>query len=304
VIALLSTIICITTIFTKYGDDPELRKSRFKFALSKASVSFFDTLLYFNFMVMIAGIVYVTQAGTIYERVLCVLVSCLTNSASLVLVTVYSYPQEGKSLRQWTQAIGLSLSEPLLIIALLGFEDLDLFPLEDNYCYEGNILPLTAMKVSCWMQVASFILLILGLGLLNVAPYWVKLWSRIRQQPTSGDLAGLESLISLLLGVLVIVLQLVSMWINFYFIAVIREEAKTFFGSSYADNAMGYGQIIASGFCLQAIVQWLYLMWSKSQLTYTPTRALKRPKPSNKKYRKAQTTTIFPCGYSICPLLN
>ena len=44
---------------------------------------------------------------------------------------------------------------------------------------------------------------------------------------------------------------------DYVFILVIREQAKTFFGSSYSDNAMGYGQIIATGFCLQTLSVWI-----------------------------------------------
>lgn len=53
---------------------------------------------------------------------------------------------------------------------------------------------------------------------------------------------------------------------SFALIMVIREKARTLFGSSYDDNALGYGQIIAVGFCLQTIVDGCRLLFSKTPL--------------------------------------
>jgi hypothetical protein len=52
-------------------------------------------------------------------------------------------------------------------------------------------------------------------------------------------------------------------------------RSKKVFRPSYGNNAMGYGRIIASGFCLEVIVQWLCLVFSRSQLNYTYTKVLK-----------------------------
>ena len=215
-------------------------------------------------MVFIAGMVYFIWAGTVYEKVLCVLVGCQINSASIVLTTVYSYPQEGKTFRKWVQAIGVYTSEIFIARALRDLEYLYWYPLEDNFCYEGNILPLTALKASCWLQVTTFFI---------AASYFMCIWLKSMIQlllpkvwhwlPSSTLFADFEKSVFTWLLYSIIAIQLPSMWANFYFIIIIRREASQFFGPNYGDNAMGYGQIIASGFCVQVIVQWIYYILCK-----------------------------------------
>ena len=55
-------------------------------------MSFFDTLIYFNVMVAVAGLIYQLRGQTIYESVLSSNVSVLTNTTSLLLTPLYEEP--------------------------------------------------------------------------------------------------------------------------------------------------------------------------------------------------------------------
>lgn len=46
----------------------------------------------------------------------------------------------------------------------------------------------------------------------------------------------------------------IAMWANFILIALIRAEARDFFGPTYSDDTISYGQIITSGLAAQALV--------------------------------------------------
>jgi hypothetical protein len=66
-------------------------------------------------------------------------------------------------------------------------------------------------------------------------------------------------------------IEFLLLWATLILIIVVRERSKTIFGASYGDNAMGYGQIMAIGFCIQTVFQagevvfgklLLYKLWS------------------------------------------
>lgn len=46
-------------------------------------------------------------------------------------------------------------------------------------------------------------------------------------------------------------------------IITVRQRAANLFGPYYGDNAVGYGQILAAGFCLQTIIEILLVLKSK-----------------------------------------
>ena len=47
------------------------------------------------------------------------------------------------------------------------------------------------------------------------------------------------------------------LWVDLVLIVILRRSAQKAFGASYEDNAVGYGQIIVSGFAVQALAKFL-----------------------------------------------
>lgn len=49
--------------------------------------------------------------------------------------------------------------------------------------------------------------------------------------------------------------EILAMWCNIVFIVVIHYKGQLSFGRSFQSNSFGYGQIMATGFCLQTLLQ-------------------------------------------------
>lgn len=64
-------------------------------------------------------------------------------------------------------------------------------------------------------------------------------------------------------GILSLVFDFCFMFAFFIQIVEVRKRAKVIFGSTYPNNAIGYGQIMAMGFCVQTFVQVLATWHSK-----------------------------------------
>lgn len=103
----------------------------------------------------------------------------------------------------------------------------------------------SALYIAC----AMFLVVAFFLGLL-----FARLYARLKKGLVSViDMQGYEA-ISGCVSSLLYFAEFLLMWVNFALIIWVRERAKSLFGPLYGDNAMGYGQIMASGFSLQTIV--------------------------------------------------
>jgi hypothetical protein len=76
------------------------------------------------------------------------------------------------------------------------------------------------------------------------------------------------------------------LWTTLALIVFVREYAKRIFGRSYGDDAMGYGQVMAIGFCIQ-------VMFEAGDLALTKYRRASHS-PSPEKPATAQSKTKEP----------
>lgn len=124
----------------------------------------------------------------------------------------------------------------------------------DSFCKKVYKVPLTLIQVSAALYLFCAALVILGFVL---GSWLAKIASMLENTHLlSISLRGWFNLSFAMT-------EFLLLWATFILIIVVRERSKTMFGSSYGDNAMGYGQIMAIGFCIQTVFQAGPLAFSK-----------------------------------------
>lgn len=240
-------------------DDPKVQASRWWTATVAASLSFLDTLLYFNFMIAIAGCLYHWYGTSVYEKSTSMLVADFVSSATFSASILYRYSHDGMK----TQ-IGLQMLPTVIRFFLehFGIQYMRYTPLVDSLCIERPNFALSHLNVSFLVQMSLILCIVCGV-------FGAFLFHGIRsrrQQPNPGKRSPWlgswasfkESQLSRIVWIVVSLSLLGYMWLCFAFITQIRNKARYWFSHSYTDNEMGYGQIIAMGFCLQTVVLFIY----------------------------------------------
>lgn len=258
-IAAITTLIHIYLTMLWLNDvDPVriLSRSRFHRATLTASLTFFDTLSYFTVMACIAGMWLSTREHTFYEKTLCVLVVQLACSATVILAPLIEFG-DGKStrlLRVLCSMTGFILSAGITI-EYQATRSRNLL-MKDFDCYGRQNTPYHRLQTSTMLHLLLCALFLLEICLTfllhmvrSVSPNpQANVWNE-RERFLGWARTNTRRGCSILWNVLV--------WMSFVSIVIIRQQADLTFGQWYEDNSMGYGQVLACGFCIQAVAQWL-----------------------------------------------
>ena len=210
-------------------------------------------------MACIAGVWYTGQASTVYEIDLCILVALLTCNATTVLSMLSRETEKTRErlTRTTVHVIGLLIGLGNIYNSLSRISSDS--TLEDFHCYGKNNLPHRFLLVSVRLQLIAW-------GLFLAEPCALVLLQTFTPSspgPLRESLANIHHRMCHIWDAtqkMIFDIGVVLMWVCLAFIVVIRNEAKDVFGPSYADNKLGYGQIIACGFYLQTAVEWVILI--------------------------------------------
>lgn len=210
-------------------------------------------------MACIAGLWYSIHAQTVYEVDLCVIVSMLTCSASLVL----HFSVRGKMTPRQSVVRNMALFAGLLVAMITVARNhlvvAHQTSLKDFHCYGRLNKPHQFVVFAALFQSALW-------ALIPVSWLVAFIWALTRPPNHSTNIWQNDDIIHKFLGFirdLFYGLEGLFMWICLAFIIIVRKEAEIVYGRSYADNAMGYGQVIACGFCIQTVSQWTVCMICK-----------------------------------------
>ncbi|KIW00434.1 uncharacterized protein PV09_07963 [Verruconis gallopava] len=303
VIAALTTVvnfICmyLTWASTKPLDDPDVKSSRVWTATISASLSFLDTLLYANIMISVAGCLYHSLGKSVYEKSTSMLVADLAASATFSASILYRYSHEGMLLQ-----IGLQTLPTLIRFFLVysGINYMEATPLADSLCIGRPNFALSHLKTSFRVQMV----LAMSILIISALAFFAHVLRSPRSSNTSKGASQLRqswerftmSQTSRVLWFLISVSLMGYMWMCLAFISQIRSKARYWFAKTYEDNEMGYGQIIAMGFCVQTVVTFIYeLIVFKVPLRRTSTTQLLEPRPSQPSAGTSPSSTTAAAG--------
>ena len=276
----MSTIIALVSIYySRFDDTPAPAGSSNKTirsAILRSSVIFWDAVIWFALLASIAGMFYLQRAQSVYEYTLCVHVVYLMTNALGAMIFMYLREDvrhlDGRHLRIFGQFAVYFVTQCVWGYSLPQINNI--FVSGVNYvdlpCYAAELWPIKLLTIVTWLQEAIHILLVL----VNFIPVWRYFFPEFFKRIEGGTppklkgkravliknirrrgmfdqrVWGLQRQLLFVVGCLTIVV----LWVDFVFIVWIRNRAQAAFGPSYEDNAIGYGQVIASGFAAQAII--------------------------------------------------
>ena len=219
-------------------------------------------------MVSIACNIYIYIAQSIYEVALSCLVPFLLFFASLCLATMNPYPRDvlghDRSFRAWTQYIAAVAGIATLGPSIIRFYNLPHTPkfYRDMPCYAAGVWLAKFVFISAFALVGLYFWYLVFLTSWIAGAGFIR--SRLDRPPEAQ--ARARKWVYRINATIIIIFFLVAyafLWIDFAFIMIVRQRSRTAFGTSYSDDQIGYGQIIASGFCLQAVLQYLHMLACK-----------------------------------------
>ena len=243
---MISSCLSLLAIYYYLKQDASLHTKALRAIALETSVIFTDTVLWFGLMALIAALTfYRSKAKSFYEYTLATLVALLLKNAGMVTtLALYLYDvallgnKQTQLLRGAIILMNIGVGLWLMIDALqrgTGNGSTWAEDFVDTPCYAQEFWPLHDLYPACWLEVVIFLL---------------------PQVMISGEYWGVKLLIACCMTS--ILLSFVALWYDLGLIFKIKARAKVDFGDSYDDDAIGYGQIIATGLALQALTNYLW----------------------------------------------
>lgn len=280
-------IAVLATLMSMYGLYGELfspdRSSALHTAWLATAFNFWDTTLFFSIMISVASTVYIeTRAATIYELLMASFSAFLASNASFVLLylggcgTQEDRGDEKFRFIAWVCAwLVNSFANGGALVRLWShysiFQD---SRVHDAVCYEDRRWPLVLGRVASAGSAVQIAATCIAWTMTPVVKKIVRRSASSRPGQLLGKMLNkierLEETKPIFSGgVMIFYIEMSAlflMWFNLIAFLVVREAAFTIYGPSFVDNGMGYGQIVATGFCLQTVMLFLYRMYSEREL--------------------------------------
>lgn len=229
-ITLLSTFFALRPFLAARTDPPR--------QLDIISTAFVESLSYLLLTTLVAFAAYLSRMRTLYELTMAIFIVRLLCSATISTVFNLDLRSEKGLPRRQLAPIIIGFLGSLVVAVFAIF--IPLYGAYANFIdspcskfYEGPLRLTQAMAV-------PYVI---------VAIVFAQSTRKNRLEKRLASTVGLNFL------VLWVSIEFMLMWVTFALIILVRVRAKDVFGSSYDDNALGYGQIMATGFCLQTIAQ-------------------------------------------------
>lgn len=270
-IAGVSTLLMLTVAYFHIkvkNPNEKLRKS-----LIDAAITFWDTVLWFGLLGCIASLVYATsKAQSLYEFVISLLVVNLICNSMFLLLVIYSSKVQkfDKSIESFSRVLPQAFVFICMFVVTMELLSADSnhlwgttyrwshYNFVDMPCYAASIWPMhylrAAAKVQAILLLSPFILALLLwiMRFIFVTPYLGEtfLFKKLAEYFWLLDFESRWPYP-------VVIFTAVVLWMDFGFIVVIRTRARADFGTTFEDDAFGYGQIISAGIAVQAIYAYL-----------------------------------------------
>jgi hypothetical protein len=254
-IALFTTIVCAVCSYYYRKDDGVVEMSTAaRRAAVKSSLNFSDTVTYFAIMTALASDIYIYSSDTLYEFSLAAMVGSMAFAACSLLSLVNLFPMEAEDakVRDFSRWIALTIAQNVSIPAISRLNNLSqlLIKYVDMPCYGSNVWPTPLIYTGSCMVIIAWLPYTILIANVSLRQYYEK---NERPVPRILRKSSPFNRICLYLG---IAISFAILWYSVVAIIYIRERSRRAFGSSFEDDNFGFGQIIASGFVLQVIVQY------------------------------------------------
>lgn len=267
-VAFFTTVVCFACgHYYRKDDGLVLMSSPGRRATIKSGLTFADMVTYFSIMTALASDIYIYMANSLYEFSLAALVGCMAFSSVCLLAVVDLLPMDPDDLRvrTLTRLLALVMAQNVAVptISRLSNVESNLKNWLDMPCYGNDVWPVTWVMLGAGLTIAAWVpytMLTIFLG------HRKRLEAKKRSVPSW--LCKDSGIVRSLLWTLFF-LSLITLWYCVAAIIYLRQRASRAFGSSF-DNNFGYGQIIASGFVLQVIMQFAILRACRSHFRYAP----------------------------------
>ena len=239
----------------------------------QTSAIFSDATIWFGVMAVVAGWIFEdAKARTFYGYSLAIIVAYLfVNSAILTLsLHLNRNGHLGDTQSVVARFIPLFImywmEGPIIITCLQRREHMpkQASRMFDTPCYADGFWPLEYLHRATSIEASRFIVILFPC--LVAILHFPFVTPRVGVKEYKKYLEEKFGTTIFFGSTIVIMLSFAGMWYDFYAILRIRSRARKGFGQDYEDDAIGYGQIIASGFALQGVVTYLlrtFCEWRK-----------------------------------------
>lgn len=248
------TCLAVTALYYHYR--PEAYHTKFRKTIVETSIIVADAVFWLALMALVAGYVYIAfKANSNYEFTMAHLVTWLFIDAGLLsFLILLSYRKDISDshffdIRVVTLLIFMIMSF-ILFVRLAKLRPERQFEFVDIPCYVDGSWPSRYLAPGCYIQLLIYSV-ILFLNIANFIPRTLRIGVRFSQRPLHDINVGLYAIS--IIGWLGTILLLIGLWYSFCIILKIKAHARVAFGSSFEDDALGYGQIMACGFGVQAL---------------------------------------------------
>lgn len=260
----MMTCLAVTVLYYHYR--PGFHQSKLRKIIAETSSIFADATFWLSSIAILAGCYYsMSNIKSLYEEAMFSLVTSLSTSANILSFLVLEY---------YRNDVPNSHSFPIHYIAMLviWFGSLLIFFLQNS---KLGYLPSEYIDAPCYID---------GLGLLSYATRIVYInticiWagaacsvislvlflvdflfskSGVRGSQVKEFMQKIDRHQYLICYSCATSLYLIGLWFTFCAILNVKARARVAFGSSFEDDAFGYGQIIACGFAASAMLTFIY----------------------------------------------
>ena len=258
-VTIVITCLVVTALYHYYRPEPYLTK--FRKTIVESSIMFADATFWLTLPATIAGSLYkAVNAESVYELTMIDLVTLLFLSAgSLSFLILFSYHKDHFDahffvIRLIAFCMFLVMSTTLFFLhAKLNHHKR--FEFVDTPCFADESWPLPGDGIKYFISS----ILVFG-NIANFVPSALLIFRRFSKRSSYEGFVFIESRfhlisISVLLGTIFL---LIGLFYCFYMILKIKAHARVAFGSSFEEDAFGYGQVIACGFAAQVLFTFIY----------------------------------------------
>ena len=263
-IAGVSTLVAIAALYYYFAKSEPSPRNSIRHITAQTSVIFSDAMIWFGFMANVAAIAFFWGlSSSFYEYALAILVACLFVNAGFLSLTIYLYGirRLGGTLAMYVRSIPLYglllLGNHLVFGQLVRHMYLWADGFVDTPCYAADNWVMKYLSTAMWIEAPLF-------AVATIAVCGPSLWKCVGSPKVGGVLSTTADSLVILGFVIVPGLSFAALWYDLHAIIQIRSRARAAFGNAYADNSIGYGQVIAGGFALQAIFTYLSRILCKS----------------------------------------
>lgn len=259
-ITIVITCLLVTALYNRYRPEPS--PTKFRKIIVETSIMFADATFWLTLPAIIAGFLYgAIKAESNYELVMTDLVTWLFLSAGLLSFSIllsyqkHHFDAHFYFLRFIAFHIFLSGGIALFFLFDAKLHHQLRFEFVDTPCFTNGSWPLPSDHIM------YFIDSVLGFGMVvHILPSVRLIFRRFFKRFLHEEYGFINTLLPLISisVLLVLILLLINLWYCFYMILKIKAHARVAFGSSFQEDAFGYGQVIACGFAAQALLTFVY----------------------------------------------